>query len=119
MDGPRVTPLGWGDFHDPSFDKMVVTQDVNSYVKGRANAETRSYLTVPLHDSYGLYKLRVYPSRATEDVYTSNQPVVLTVIVAVVFLVTALVFVAQSWVVLGTDAVTISQPDVSLYRCNK
>ena len=78
---------------------MVVSQDVTTYVKSRAGPETRAYRTVPLHDSYGLYTLRVYPSKDTQDGYTSRMPAVFTFIVAVVFVFTAMVFIAFNfWV---------------------
>ena len=48
---------------------------------------------MPLHDTYGLYKLRVFPSEDTEDEYKSNTPLMYTLVVASVFVLTAVVFI--------------------------
>jgi hypothetical protein len=88
VDGPNVIPLGPEDFHDPKYDNMMLSEDLTEYVRSRADAETRAYMTAPLHSSYGLYSLRVYPSRLTEDCYKSKRPALYTALVAFVFLFT-------------------------------
>ena len=99
VDGADVTFLGPEDFHDKKYDDMETKVDVTPYVQSRANPQTRAYLTVPLHDSVGLYTLRVYPSQATEDVYRSNKPAVYLAAVACIFVFTTLVFLLfDRWV---------------------
>ncbi|CAB9499320.1 Receptor-type guanylate cyclase gcy [Seminavis robusta] len=94
LDGHDVTILGQGDYHDEKYSEMMAFQDVTAFVKGTASPETRGYLTVPLHPSFGLYTLRVYPSQDTEDEYRTNKPAVYTMAVVFIFFVTALVFIA-------------------------
>ncbi|CAB9502749.1 Receptor-type guanylate cyclase gcy [Seminavis robusta] len=92
VNGPNATLLGPGDLHDPHYNDMGVSLDVSSFVKRMANAETRAYLTVPLHETVGLYTLKVYPTDDTRDEYTSNNPIIYTLVVGVIFVLTAIVF---------------------------
>ena len=78
LDGERVTYLGEEDRHDPEYDHLEASADINSYIESRARAETRSYTTVSLNKEYGKYTLRIYPSSATEENYISNDPWVYT-----------------------------------------
>jgi class 3 adenylate cyclase len=93
IDGPVATYLGPGDRHDPSYDYLMVSADVANYVNTKASPATRAYTTVNLNDEYLAYKLRVYPSSKNEDVYLTNEPVIFTVVVAMVFLFTSVIFV--------------------------
>ena len=94
IDGPVVTYLGPGDRHDPSYDYLMVSADVAEYVNTLALPTTRSYTAVNLNNEFLAYKLRVYPSSETEDDCLTNEPVIFTVVVAMVFLFTSLIFMA-------------------------
>ncbi|CAB9517810.1 Receptor-type guanylate cyclase gcy [Seminavis robusta] len=95
VDGPDVTFLGEVDPVDmyQKYKDMGVTVDATSYAKSRARPETRTYTTVPLHDTFGVYTLSVYPSADTENEYTSKQPLIFCLVVATVFICTVLVFI--------------------------
>jgi len=56
-----------------------------------AGPETRSYTTVPLNRKVGKYQLRIYPTKETEDTFSSNKKWVYTLIVLFVFGVTSIV----------------------------
>jgi signal transduction histidine kinase/CheY-like chemotaxis protein len=99
IDGPDVTYLGEGDPHDTQFDYLEEVADVNTYVQSRAGPETRSYTTVPLNKEFGKYTLRIYPSRDTEEHFSTNKPWVYMVVVLSTFLFTSIVFVMFACVV--------------------
>ncbi|CAB9515748.1 Receptor-type guanylate cyclase gcy [Seminavis robusta] len=93
INGHNTTALGPEDFHDPRYDHMAVTLDVTSDVHRNSNPEKMGYLTVPLDDTVGRYILKVYPTDETRDEYITNNPIIYTVAVGVIFVITALVFV--------------------------
>jgi signal transduction histidine kinase/CheY-like chemotaxis protein len=99
IDGPEVTYLGDEDLHDPRYDYLEEFADINAYVQSRAGPETRSYTEVPLNKEVGKYTLRVYPSRDTEEYFTSNKPWVYMAVAASTFLFTSIVFVVFACVV--------------------
>lgn len=99
IDGPMVTFLGDNDYHDPKFEEYEFSQDLNAYLEQSANPATRSYTTVPLHQSFGIYEVRVYPSQETKEVFTSGLPLMYSLLVAGVFMVPTLVFMLFAYVV--------------------
>jgi signal transduction histidine kinase/CheY-like chemotaxis protein len=99
IDGPDVTYLGDEDLHDTRYDYLEEFADINAYVQSQARPETRSYTAVPLNKDFGKYTLRIYPSRDTEERFSSNKPWVYTVVVASAFLFTSIVFVVFAYVV--------------------
>jgi signal transduction histidine kinase/CheY-like chemotaxis protein len=99
IDGPDVTYLGDEDLHDTRYDYLEEFADINAYVQSQAGPETQSYTEVPLNKEIGKYSLRIYPSRDTEDHFSSNKPWVYTVLVAFTFLFTSIVFVVFAYVV--------------------
>lgn len=94
IDGSQVKYLGEGDHHDQKYDYLELLDDVNSYAAEKASPETRSYTTVPLSTDFGRYRLRIYPSQATEDELRTTSPWFTVLMVVVVFLVTSVLFVA-------------------------
>lgn len=99
VDGPDVTYLGEGDFHDTRYDHLEAVADINTYIGQRARPETRSYTSVPLNTEIGKYQLHVYPTQETEDCFISNRPSIYATIVASIFLFNALVFLLFVWFV--------------------
>jgi signal transduction histidine kinase len=92
IDGPDVTYLGEEDRHDTRYDYLEEVADMNAYYQSQARPDTRSYTAVPLNKEFGKYTLRIYPSRDTEEHFTSNKPWVYTIVVASTFLFTSIVF---------------------------
>jgi signal transduction histidine kinase/CheY-like chemotaxis protein len=99
IDGPNVTYLGGEDRHDTRYDYLEELADINTYVQSLARPETRSYMAVPLNNEFGKYTLRIYPSRVTEEHFSSKKPLVYTIVVASTFLFTSIVFVVFASVV--------------------
>lgn len=96
IDGSDVTFLGEGDPHDPTYDDMVVWE---ATARSQGNPEMRAYTTASLSEKYGLFTLRVFPSKETEAEYTSNMPVIYTITVACIFVVTSAVFLLFNYMV--------------------
>ena len=92
IDGQTATLLGPGDLHDPEYDSMVVTRDISEYITERASPESTSYSSVELDTGYTSYMLSVYPSEAMEDQFVTSDPIVYSIVVALVFVFTTLVF---------------------------
>ncbi|CAB9498281.1 Receptor-type guanylate cyclase gcy [Seminavis robusta] len=93
IDGPIVTFMGEGDFHDPHFDHLMISTDlVEILQQQKQSTSTSSYTVVGLDGEYCSYQLRIYPSQATKDDYTTSQPFVGAIVIAVVFVVTAASF---------------------------
>jgi signal transduction histidine kinase/CheY-like chemotaxis protein len=99
IDGSNVTYLGEEDSHDTRYDYLGELADINAYVESQAGPETRSYTAVPLNKEFGKYTLRIYPSRDTEESFSSNKPWVYTIVVASTFLFTSIVFIVFANVV--------------------
>ena len=92
IDGQTATLLGPGDLHDPEYDSMVVSRDISEFLTERASPESTSYRSVELDTGYTSYMLSVYPSQAMEDQYVTSEPIIYSVVVALVFVFTTLVF---------------------------
>jgi signal transduction histidine kinase/CheY-like chemotaxis protein len=106
LDGPNVTYLGEGDpsLEDSDnfiYENMMVT---HSPQHPRPLEEQRSFTTMPLDTEFGEYKLKIYPTQDTYEVYKKNEPMVYTVIVASIF---------------GLAAITFLMYDFSVQRLQK
>jgi signal transduction histidine kinase/CheY-like chemotaxis protein len=99
IDGPEVTYLGDEDLHDTQYDYLEEFADINAYVQSQTAPETRSYTQVPLNKEFGKYTLRIYPSRDTEEYFSSSKPWVYTAVAACTFLFTSIVFIVFACVV--------------------
>lgn len=109
IDGLDVTYLGLEDAHDKQYDHLEFSADVNSYLDSVATTETRSYTTVSLNRDYGKYRLHVYPSKATEASYMSNEPAILSAVVACAFLFTSIVFLVFAVVVERRQHIVVTE----------
>jgi signal transduction histidine kinase len=96
LDGPEATYVGKRDLHDPRFDHLEYSADINSYVQDRAGPPSRSYRAVPLNQKFGRYTLRIYPA---EDVVFSNKPWAYALLVASIFFFTSFVYIAFAFAV--------------------
>jgi hypothetical protein len=75
LNGSESTFIGYGDFHDSSFDQFMESVQLEAY-------ET-------IFEGVCVHELRVYPSFAFRDSYETNQPAVYTSVVALALVVTA------------------------------
>ena len=92
LDGPDVTYLGEGDLHDESFDHMQVSADVSKFLSTYASVETEGFTAVPLTGEGVQYSLRVYPSQDMKDDFVTNEPVIFSLVIAMVFVFTSATF---------------------------
>ena len=95
ISGPQVDFLGEGDLHDTKFEDMGQQVDFSSFQVANG---------IPLSEQGEIpgnciYTLNVYPSIAMEDQYLTKDPLLYTIVLACVFLLTSLIFLAYDWMV--------------------
>jgi hypothetical protein len=83
IDGPEVVYLGASDLHSSGYDDHEVSTEFTSF-KSIADC---------------IYSLHVFPSEDFEKAYQTNDPVVFSIVIFAVFLLTALVFVVYDFLV--------------------
>jgi signal transduction histidine kinase/CheY-like chemotaxis protein len=98
IDGADAKFIGMSDEHDTKYDDLEYAADIIHYLGTRAGPENRAYPTVALSDKTG-YRIRVFPSKETEDEYVTNKPIIYTMVIASFFLFCALLFILFSLVV--------------------
>jgi hypothetical protein len=89
--------LGDGDAHDTNYDSMERSTLFGHKLMEPVTEET--YIGAPLFADFCATTFRIYPTKAMEDYYVNNLPVVATVVVLGVFLFTSIVFVLYDWIV--------------------
>ena len=90
INGPKATFLGIGDLHDPKYgDEMAVEVNFGSDFLGEV---TRTYRQC-------FYSLVIYPSEEFEKKFDSNNTVIFTGLLAIVFVCLALFFFIFVWFV--------------------
>jgi hypothetical protein len=77
INGPVVTFLGFGDFHNPEFDSLEATTDFTTYTEVTDCINT----------------LHIFPSETFRDSYLSYRPIYYTGGAVFIFFLTAVVFV--------------------------
>ena len=90
IDGEVVTPLGLGDLHDPSYDNMRQRLSFESLNDTIIADGTRNGL--PLDTDICSMIIDTYPSDTFKDTYTTSLPITMTTAVAIIFTLTACVF---------------------------
>lgn len=83
INGASASYVGAGDLHDPKYDDRVVSTGNGAFL-GHASAG--------FGEDDCTYKVRVYPSQELEDSFKTKTPIIFTIVVALVFLFTSLVF---------------------------
>ena len=80
--------MGEGDYHDAKFDDMRIVAHFGDYAD--ATREVGGHC---------MYSFNIYPTEELKESYNSMLPVVVTVAIAVSFLVMVLAFLAYDWFV--------------------
>ncbi|CAB9526583.1 Receptor-type guanylate cyclase gcy [Seminavis robusta] len=86
--GEHVTPVGPGDQHNKKYDQMVRKasfESIQNIADGTKNG-------LPFHKEHCTIHLEVYPTDVFYQSYHNSTPIVLTLAVAVVFLVAVAMF---------------------------
>lgn len=94
VNGPEVKYLGRGDLHDPSFGNYML----ETYLLNLEAFDSR-YSGVKLEREVCQHSFRVYPSSRYRDQYITNQPLVLTISAALIFIFTSAIFMGYDWMV--------------------
>jgi class 3 adenylate cyclase len=98
LDGPQTTFLGVGDLHDPKYDYIGYSATLAELTDTSNSDRESAYTGLPLAD-FCPKTLKVYPSQDMEDGYKTSNPVIFTVIAALIFLFTSVVFVTYDLLV--------------------
>lgn len=113
INGPTVQFLGVGDLHDPKYDYLEVSARVADL--RQMNTRQAFYASVPLDEEVCPYVVHIYPSQKREDVHISQGPVLYTVALVAIFIITAVWFVLYDWCVQRRQKVVMQ----SAARSNK
>jgi hypothetical protein len=97
VNGPSVDFLGDGDRHNSRYDSFFMHLDFAT--EGLVGARGASLTNVSFNDEHCHYSIRVYPSQTIEDVYITKQPLIIASFGALIFVVTALLFLFYDWYV--------------------
>jgi hypothetical protein len=89
--GEEAEYMGQGDLHDPKFDGMERTVDIGIFDASHGIGIHQWH-----HQDLCAYSLRVYPSQEMYDEYHTNHSIIITFVVALVFIITAAVFLLYS-----------------------
>ena len=115
IDGPKATFLGliedagngvdYDDdnvvtlpYHDTKYDDMVLSANVNDYLKQLDGIENRAFQSVPLSDTIQ-YTMKVYPSKDFEAPYITYQPILYSAVTFLSFVFATTLFLVYSCVV--------------------
>lgn len=95
--GDKAEFVGEGDLHDSGFDDMM-----QSTVFGEAVMEpitSPTYTGRPLYDDFCPYTFRIYPSAEMETHYVTRNPIIYSIVIALVFVFTSIVFIGYDYLV--------------------
>ena len=90
INGPTVRYLGVGDHHDKEYDHLGIHStltDLNDFA-----IRDSTYSGAPLETEFCPFTLHVYPSDTMKAAYTSDLPIIFTVVTVLIFAFTSLVF---------------------------
>eukprot|EP00934_Nitzschia_sp_Nitz4_P006771 Nitzschia sp. Nitz4//scaffold112_size70979//18031//21628//NITZ4_005896-RA/size70979-processed-gene-0.34-mRNA-1//1//CDS//3329533247//6761//frame0 len=97
INGPHSTFLGYGDHHDPKYDKYALQTYGLELPKWLVGGSVYSGYHVTLQSC--LYDLRVYPSDVFEEEYITSNPWIYMTVTVAIFIFTSCVFFAYDWIV--------------------
>ena len=92
VEGPIATFLGVGDLHDPKFDYLEVTSYFGIKARDNAANTTEDAGVAEVLASVCEFSLHMYPTDEMYDVYHTQGPKYITMVVVGIFVFTTLVF---------------------------
>ncbi|CAB9519134.1 Receptor-type guanylate cyclase gcy [Seminavis robusta] len=104
INGAEVDKLGFGDLHDPKFDHM----NVSTYLQDGLTIHDGSATGVKLNQRGCPYSLHVYPSQEIMNEYITSMPIIITVCIVFIFLLTATSFVVYDRLVEKRQKVVVT-----------
>eukprot|EP00980_Cylindrotheca_fusiformis_P008566 scaffold1820_cov129-Cylindrotheca_fusiformis.AAC.7 len=84
VNGPKAVMLGEADLHDPKYDALVVSQVLFDFGIDQSQ--------VPEGSCVPVVNLHMYPSAELEDSFKTDNDIIYTAVVVVIFAFTSLVF---------------------------
>jgi class 3 adenylate cyclase len=92
----QATYLGEGDFHDRQFNELEQSIRIQD-IAGNQDQSELTFSGVNLNDEYCPYTIRLYPSEAMQDIYTTSRPIMYTLLVVGTFIITSLTFLGYDF----------------------
>jgi hypothetical protein len=98
INGEHAEYIGKGDLHRTHYDYLGASIRFDELIKAD-NRRVERYDNVTLNDDYCVYTLRVYPSEELEDDFVTNNAIIYTVCVVLIFAFTGAVFLIYDCIV--------------------
>ena len=96
LDGPEATQVGYGDLHEGYDDLGIGWVYLDSF---RTMIPATTFDPSTKEPNECVYTLFVYPTDTFRDLYTSDDPLHYAIAVSLIFVFTAIVFLAYDWTV--------------------
>lgn len=96
INGATATYLGKGDFHNPEYDYMMVETGYGAVLGSGGVPEGVNSTSSSIQC---FYNVKVFPSEATKEEFTTDAPIIFAGSLAVIFVFTSMVFVLYDWCV--------------------
>jgi len=97
IDGPDAFLKGAGDLHDRKYDSLGVGWAYKDSFREMVKIVDYDPSTKGANEC--IYQLYVYPTDTFKDLYTSDDPLTYAIAVSLIFVFTAVVFLAYDWTV--------------------
>lgn len=91
IQGPAVVYDGVGDFHNKKYDSLALNVTLND-LGNFSTMRNAGYSGAPLISDFCNFTIQLYPSDVMKAAYTTNNPIIFTIVAIVIFAFTSLVF---------------------------
>jgi class 3 adenylate cyclase len=98
IDGEEAHLIGKGDLHDKKYDYLEQSAAFADFINPDDRRVER-FAQVDVNRDFCPYTLHIYPSQDLEDDFVTNNAVIYTVCVAIIFAFTGLIFLAYDYTV--------------------
>lgn len=105
VDGGDVRSVGAGDLHDTQFEDKKESTSFSSV----DNVADGTKYGLPLDKDHCIVSIDVYPTQTFYDLYITATPVIVTVVVAIIFAFTALMFMLYDRLVARQQMLIVTQ----------
>jgi len=92
LNGPSGVVKGDGDLHDPAYDSLRRTYTVTDGTHEGDHGNDYGH-------SLCAYIMDIYPTKELEESYESKDPLIFSIVVALIFVFTTMVFLVYDWAV--------------------
>ncbi|KAL3939709.1 MAG: hypothetical protein SGARI_001271, partial [Bacillariaceae sp.] len=95
LHGTSPEYLGFGDHHNPKYESLVH----HAYLDDHSHADNSDHHIHNEVEPVCVYSLRIYPSAQVEAQNTTNEPIIFTMVMVMLFVATAIGFVVYDFFV--------------------